>query len=112
MKPRTFELIRYEDVSGISGTGAVAEGCVFTDGSVALRWHGPNPSTAVWPNLDAIIAVHGHDGATVVRWLGVSELETVLGTNLLPGEVSHIRARGRHAATRHLERRPRVANTA
>jgi len=97
VKPQTFELVRYEDVSGVSGTGTVAEGCVFSDGSVALRWHGPNPSTAVWPNLNGILAVHGHAGATVVRWLDVSEMETVPGTDLLPGEVSHVLATGRHA---------------
>lgn len=80
MKPQTFELVRFHDVSGVSGTGAVAEGCVFTDGSVALRWHGPNPSTAIWPNLDSILAVHGHCGATVVRWLDVAEIETLVAT--------------------------------
>jgi hypothetical protein len=95
MKPQTFELVRYQDVSGVSGTGIVAEGCVFTDGSVALRWHGKNPSTAVWPDLESILAVHGHNGATVVRWIDVSELEPVPGTDLLPGELSHVLATSR-----------------
>jgi hypothetical protein len=95
VKPHTFELIRHADISGVSGTGTVAEGCVFTDGSVALRWRGRNPSTAVWPDLDSIIAVHGHSGSTVVRWLDVSEVEPVPGTDLLPGEVAHLVATGR-----------------
>ncbi|HEY0690883.1 MAG TPA: hypothetical protein VGD71_17820 [Kribbella sp.] len=69
MSPRTFELVRYRDLSGISGTGVVAEGCVFTDGSVALRWRGNNPATAVWPDLESILAVHGHHGATELRWV-------------------------------------------
>lgn len=69
MTPRTFELVRYRDLSGVSGTGVVAEGCVFTDGSVALRWRGTNPATAVWPDLDSVLAVHGHEGATEVHWL-------------------------------------------
>ncbi|TDU87244.1 hypothetical protein EV138_0762 [Kribbella voronezhensis] len=69
MRPRTFELVRYHDLSGVSGTGVVAEGCVFTDGSVALRWRGNNPATAVWPDLESVLAVHGHHGATEVRWL-------------------------------------------
>lgn len=47
----------------------VAEGCVFTDGSVALRWRGNNPATAVWPDLESVLAVHGHQGATEVNWL-------------------------------------------
>jgi hypothetical protein len=80
MKPQTFELVRYTDISGVSGTGIVAEGCVFTDGSVALRWHGDNPSTAIWPDIDSVLAVHGHCGATVIRWLEVSELEPTVGT--------------------------------
>jgi hypothetical protein len=69
MRPRIFELVRYRDLSGISGTGVVAEGCVFTDGSVALRWRGNNPATAVWPDLESVLAVHGHHGATEVRWM-------------------------------------------
>jgi len=67
--PRLFVLDRRTDVSGVSGTGVVAEGVRFTDGTVALRWLGAHPSTAVWPDLDEVRAVHGHDGATVVRWL-------------------------------------------
>lgn len=47
--PRTFELVRYRDPSGVSGTGVVAEGCLFTDGSVALRWRGENPATCAVP---------------------------------------------------------------
>lgn len=69
MTARRFELIRHTDISGVSGTGAVAEGIQFTDGSVALRWKGANPSTAAWDSLDGVIAVHGHSGATEVCWL-------------------------------------------
>lgn len=69
VRQRLFELVRFRDLSGVSGTGVVAEGCVFTDGSVALRWRGNNPATAVWPDLDSVLAVHGHQGATEVRWL-------------------------------------------
>jgi hypothetical protein len=68
VRPRTFELVRYRDPSGVSGTGVVAEGCEFSDGSVALRWRGENPATAVWPNIESVVAVHGHQGATEVRW--------------------------------------------
>ena len=38
---RTFRLIRDEDPTGISGTGSVAEGVEFDDGTVAMRWEGP-----------------------------------------------------------------------
>jgi len=67
---RTFELVRGVDVSGVSGTGAVAEGVEFSDGVVVLRWRGDNPSTVVWANLSAALKVHGHDGSTRVQWAG------------------------------------------
>jgi hypothetical protein len=73
VRPRTFELVRYRDLSGVSGTGVVAEGCLFTDGSVALRWRGTNPATAVWPDIESVLAVHGHQGATEVQWLDGEE---------------------------------------
>ncbi|QNE18236.1 hypothetical protein F1D05_10430 [Kribbella qitaiheensis] len=64
-----FELVRYTDVSGVSGTGIVAEGIQFSDGSVALRWLSQYPCTAVWESLEALLAIHGHSGSTVVRWI-------------------------------------------
>ncbi|WP_328995345.1 hypothetical protein OG394_12200 [Kribbella sp. NBC_01245] len=80
--PRTFELVRHADLSGVSGTGVVAEGCVFTDGSVALRWRGDNPATAVWPDLDSVLAVHGHHGATEVNWLDAIDRSAFRAPNL------------------------------
>ena len=64
---RTFVLHRNEDVSGVSGTGTVAEGIEFADGVVALRWCvGEHRSTVVWPSIEAVRAIHGHDGRTQV----------------------------------------------
>jgi hypothetical protein len=74
-KPRLFHLVRHADVSGVSGTGTVAEGVEWSDGAVALRWWGRWPATSAWEGgLDAVLAVHGHGGATVVRWLPVTLL--------------------------------------
>jgi hypothetical protein len=67
--PRLFELVRKRDVSGVTGTGVVADGVRWTDSTVTLRWKGDHPATAVWDSVDSILAVHGHEGATVVRWL-------------------------------------------
>jgi hypothetical protein len=69
MSSRRFRLIRHQDVSGVSGTGPVAEGVQFTDGAVALRWYGDYPTTTVWDGIDSVIAIHGHGGATEVEWL-------------------------------------------
>lgn len=73
---RRFELVRDRDVSGVSGTGVVAEGVQYSDNTVALRWRGQHPATAVWPDLDEVLAVHGHDGATVARWIDPPGKET------------------------------------
>lgn len=59
-----FVLQRDADVSGVSGTGIVAHGVVFPDGTCVLRWLGDYRSTVVWRTLDEAMAVHGHDGAT------------------------------------------------
>jgi hypothetical protein len=69
MTARLFELVRHTDVSGVSGTGVVAEGIEYEDGGIALRWKGEWPATAVWPNMESLLAIHGHDGKTSVRYL-------------------------------------------
>jgi hypothetical protein len=66
---RRFELYRHRDVSGVSGTGVVAEGVEFSDGAVALRWLGRYPSTVAWAGIEPAMATHGHDGMTELRWL-------------------------------------------
>ncbi len=67
---RTFILRRKEDVTGISGTGIVAEGVEFSDGEVVIRWVvGDFRSTVVWADgIAAVMAIHGHNGATEVEW--------------------------------------------
>jgi hypothetical protein len=68
MAARTFELHRAEDVSGVSGTGVVADGVEFPDDTVVIRWRGRHASTVIWPDLATALAVHGHDGRTTVVW--------------------------------------------
>ncbi len=67
MQPAMFVLQRNEDPTGVSGTGIVAEGIRFSDGTVALRWVvGEHRSTVIWPNMAAVVAIHGHDGRTQI----------------------------------------------
>jgi hypothetical protein len=66
---RRFELHRDQDISGVSGTGVVAEGVEFTDGRVALRWISRMASTASFDTILDVSAVHGHDGLTRVMWV-------------------------------------------
>lgn len=65
---RRFRLLRHYDVSGVSGTGIVAEGIEFTDGTTVIRWLGDKPSTVVWDSLATAMAVHGHNGSTEIQW--------------------------------------------
>lgn len=61
---RLLRLVRDEDITGVSGTGVVAEGVEFDDGVVVIRWRGPDRSTVVWADIEAAERVHGHDGRT------------------------------------------------
>jgi hypothetical protein len=74
MTARPFVLARHEDLSGISGVGIVAEGVVWTGGSASLHWMTEWETFVYWPGgVEEILAVHGHDGATVVRYLDENE---------------------------------------
>jgi len=66
---RRFVLWRRTDATGISGSGAIAEGVIFGDGTCALRWRTDKRSTAVYDSFEDLLAIHGHDGATVPLWL-------------------------------------------
>lgn len=72
-----FILMRTTDVSGVSGTGIVADGVAFPDGTVALRWRGGNPTSVVFHDngVASVEAIHGHGGATRLVWLA-EDLET------------------------------------
>ena len=63
---RVFQLYRDRDVTGRSGTGVVADGVVWPDGSVSMRWRGAVRTTVSADSLADIERVHGHDGATRV----------------------------------------------
>lgn len=65
-----FYLYRHQDMSGISGTGVVADGIKWPDGTVTLRWRGPRPSTVNWNSVEDAEAVHGHGSATAFVWIG------------------------------------------
>ena len=67
---RHFVLVRTQDVSGVSGTGVVAEGVVFDDGRVVMRWltNGVH-AIVIHKNVENLLKIHGHGGKTVLRWI-------------------------------------------
>jgi hypothetical protein len=68
--PRTFDLVRYHDMSGVSGEGIVAQGAQMRDGAIALRWCVPGkPSTwNLFDSIEDVVTLNGHNGLTVVRF--------------------------------------------
>lgn len=66
MSIMTGLLRRHVDISNVSGTGDVAELAEFSDGAVAVRWHGDHPSTACWNDIRDVEFIHGHKGATEI----------------------------------------------
>jgi hypothetical protein len=80
---RRFHLHRRSDITGISGTGIVAEGIQFTDRTVVLRWLKSDwaglarvkPTTVIHDDIESVIALHGHDGATQILWVDYNEGE-------------------------------------
>lgn len=88
---RRFVLQRDTDITGVSGTGVVAEGVEFSDGCVALRWTGLTPTSVVFHDrgMDSVDRVHGHSGATRVVWLDppstpglISQVSHVVGSHV------------------------------
>ena len=63
---KTFVLWRRADETGVSGTGVVAEGVLFSTGKCVLAWLTEYKSVAVYDSLEELEAIHGHDGKTLV----------------------------------------------
>lgn len=79
MKPQVFEMHRGSDETGVSGTGLVAEGIVFSNGKCVVEWLGAMPCTQMWPapsGFDAFEKIHisSHpENGTEIRWLPLQE---------------------------------------
>ncbi len=72
---RNFLLWRIEDETEISDIGIVAEGIEFLNRQCVLRWTTQPGSVAIYENADHLLAIHGHNGKTVIIW---RDYETVL----------------------------------
>ncbi|MFJ4365104.1 hypothetical protein ACIP4S_13230 [Streptomyces chartreusis] len=60
---RPFVLRRDRDISGVSGTGIIADGILFPDGHAAIHWRGKWALTTPHPEgMDSILAIHDHGG--------------------------------------------------
>lgn len=68
-KFRRFNFFRENDVSGVSGTGIVAEGILFSNNKVVVTWTGHHTSVNIFDSLAEFEAVHGHEGSSIVDWI-------------------------------------------
>jgi hypothetical protein len=77
-RERTFILMRLVDSTGVSGTGVVATGRAYTDGSAEIRWQsqatmadGSSRDIKTVTSFDRwedVILLHGHGGQTLLVW--------------------------------------------
>ena len=65
---KIFWLDRKVDASGVSGVGIVAEGVQFHDGQCVLSWFGQLHSINVYPDVETLLNIHGHEGKTIIIW--------------------------------------------
>jgi hypothetical protein len=66
---RRFLLVRERDLTGVSGTGIVAEGAVFSGGVSILHWLKAPYAIGMFQSITDLIAVHGHEGATHIQFI-------------------------------------------
>lgn len=58
---RAFEVIRQNDETGISGTGKVIEGIIFSDGECVVKWvteKSLGRCVSIWPNFGSFLSIH------------------------------------------------------
>lgn len=66
MIARQFHLQREEDVSGVSGTGRVAEGVILPSGWCVVWWLSKLWTVTTYENIGVVEKLHGHDGKTKI----------------------------------------------
>ncbi len=67
--PRRFYLLRREDPTEVSGTGRVADGIQWADGTCTMRWRTHINSTSIYDSVSDVEAIHGHQGATTIVFI-------------------------------------------
>lgn len=65
---RTFHLHRDEDESGVSGTGVVAEGAIYSNTKIVLSWLTVHKSMCIYDSLAEMMAIHSHGIKTRIVW--------------------------------------------
>jgi hypothetical protein len=74
---RRFLAYRKKDISGVSGTGYVAEGIEFHDGQVVVSWFGKHHIFESPRDLKTWLKVHGHGGSTKIKWIDTKSQSSI-----------------------------------
>lgn len=90
---RLFNLVRTDDVSGVSGVGIIAQGVVFDNGKAVLNWLTEFESQAIYPSIDELIKIHGHEGRTKVVYLDVLTYQIALDTTSVDAAIEDVKRR-------------------
>lgn len=71
---KRFYLERTLDPVGISGTGVIAEGVMFTSGKVVMQWLTEYSSIGIYDSVSDVLSIHGHNGTTSFVFTDVEEI--------------------------------------
>ena len=91
----TFELYRAKDESGVSGTGKVLEGFVFSDGTVTVRWCTKDAptSTVVYATWQDFLDIHvlSHHNNVTIRMINPLYEDWAEWTQIVPFEEQRVK---------------------
>lgn len=59
---KRFHLVRDVDKTGMSGTGIVAEGVQFSDGTCILKWISTTSAIGIYHSTVEMLHIHSHGG--------------------------------------------------
>ncbi len=85
--PRTFDVARDRDHSGVSGEGDVACGVMFPDGAVVVQWQTAVRSIVVYSSVADMLYIHGHGESTGIRFHDQPERLYLAGGGWVPHKV-------------------------
>lgn len=70
---KRFYLLRHEDIHNNSGTGVVAEGIIFGDGTGSYTWLTKHKTVTTFVKVKDVIDLHSHNGRTDMIIEGVKK---------------------------------------
>ena len=69
---RLWTMYRHQDESGVSGSGIVAQGCMFANGQIAVQWiASAETDVQTKRSMQAFLDVHVHShpaNGTIITW--------------------------------------------